>query len=1045
MKTDVPGRIPGEVQYQRDSNLLKISTFVAMLLCMVSQPVTGAEREELPVDKSAIVSRGPNHRVWSRTNVSVGLDGLSRSNVSSFVELGSGMHRWSTESNRWIDAEAVLEIEGNTAVGRKGAHQVTFAANANTAGSVNYVTPDGKRLRSHVLGIALFDSANNHSEMIATIKDSQGELYPPNVVVYSDAFDGLKADLRYTYRLGSFEQDVIVKERLDIPEGFAPDTTRLEVWTEFLESPAALVTQGAVSGMTDDTLDFGAIQTGPGRAFSLQGESPNWSVPVSKQWFTIDGRTCLVEAVRLNAVSDALNRLPAAQASIKAGATNRQVATAPGKSDRSERTGRFAAHFGDRQFPPAPQGLKSPNDRFRTRAVQTAGLNGKSSAVRSGGEVAQGWDSGQNKNGLVLDYTLYSSFTNLVLQGDTTYYLSNTVNTYGTLTCEGGTVVKFARTNTAQININGTVTWLTGQYRKAVFTAVDDNSIGEKMATSTLSGYYGGTYLCFTGGASSTNENLRIAYAKTAIQCNCYYLTLRHAQFLNCSNVIDSSSFGSTIETTLENVLLHNVQHVDVISGGATHFTGTHLTVDICDTFVVGSGTWTPTLQNCIFFDVYNWGAELPDLDSCYIVEDATLFQTVGAGAHYLIADSPLRNAGVTLSGQLASDIKKRTTWPPIVITASTYYTNSMVLSPQAFRDIDTPDLGYHYDPLDYVMGGVPLTNATVTVLPGTAVGTYNPGSGYGLALMGNSAFYCEGTPTNLNRIVSYNTVQEQSVSSWTNTGPAIVTTWMGSANPLTLQARFTEWSRPAYANEHLTCYLAADGGVFLRDCQIFGSSISSPRLTLNMSNCMLHRVSTYLGDNEGDFIPGHSFRNCLFYGGDLTHEHFSADTWNFRDNCFVDFTVNDWSGVALDADYNAYTTNLTRLLSSATHDVLLATNNLGLVAGPLGNFYLPTNGPATNLFNKGSTTANLLGLWHFTSTTNQVKETNSVVDIGFHLVAVGSNNLPLDTDGDLWPDYWEDGNGNGTLDSSETKPNDSADRGLRVFIAKPSKASNIP
>ncbi|MBI3413927.1 MAG: hypothetical protein HY043_01195, partial [Verrucomicrobia bacterium] len=60
-------------------------------------------------------------------------------------------------------------------------------------------------------------------------------------------------------------------------------------------------------------------------------------------------------------------------------------------------------------------------------------------------------------------------------------------------------------------------------------------------------------------------------------------------------------------------------------------------------------------------------------------------------------------------------------------------------------------------------------------------------------------------------------------------------------------------------------------------------------------------------------------------------------------------------------------------------------------------------------------------GLYHYTTTTNQVKETNSTVDIGFHYVATtGSSSTTLvDTDADGAPDYWEDKNGNGTFDTT--------------------------
>jgi hypothetical protein len=60
---------------------------------------------------------------------------------------------------------------------------------------------------------------------------------------------------------------------------------------------------------------------------------------------------------------------------------------------------------------------------------------------------------------------------------------------------------------------------------------------------------------------------------------------------------------------------------------------------------------------------------------------------------------------------------------------------------------------------------------------------------------------------------------------------------------------------------------------------------------------------------------------------------------------------------------------------------------NLTWIVGPLGNYYQQTNSP---LINRGSRTADLAGLYHFTVTTNlvnglEVKETNSIVDIGYH------------------------------------------------------------
>jgi hypothetical protein len=62
-------------------------------------------------------------------------------------------------------------------------------------------------------------------------------------------------------------------------------------------------------------------------------------------------------------------------------------------------------------------------------------------------------------------------------------------------------------------------------------------------------------------------------------------------------------------------------------------------------------------------------------------------------------------------------------------------------------------------------------------------------------------------------------------------------------------------------------------------------------------------------------------------------------------------------------------------------------------VSGPLGRFYYPNSGSSTsltNLVNTGSRNADAAGLYHFTTRPDQQKETNSVVEIGFHYPAAG-------------------------------------------------------
>ena len=102
---------------------------------------------------------------------------------------------------------------------------------------------------------------------------------------------------------------------------------------------------------------------------------------------------------------------------------------------------------------------------------------------------------------------------------------------------------------------------------------------------------------------------------------------------------------------------------------------------------------------------------------------------------------------------------------------------------------------------------------------------------------------------------------------------------------------------------------------------------------------------------------------------------------------------------------------------ASGSSNVVVST--FTYASGTLGNWYQAS----TNFSNRGSRTASTARLYHHTTTTNQVKEGTSAVDIGFHLIAVDTvTGLPLDDDGDGLPDYVEDRNGNGgNPDSGET------------------------
>ena len=76
---------------------------------------------------------------------------------------------------------------------------------------------------------------------------------------------------------------------------------------------------------------------------------------------------------------------------------------------------------------------------------------------------------------------------------------------------------------------------------------------------------------------------------------------------------------------------------------------------------------------------------------------------------------------------------------------ANTTINTPQTYSAQAGRDTDTLDLGYHYDPLDWELGGVLVTNATITVNTGAALGVFGTNTAtYGLAIGQGAALQCQ-------------------------------------------------------------------------------------------------------------------------------------------------------------------------------------------------------------------------------------------------------------------------------------------------------------
>src|SRR5205085_9857935 len=110
-----------------------------------------------------------NQRTLFKTNLVTLLDGRTTNRVSRVVEMASGLNYW--EDGQWKESRNEIEITQNGAAATKGQHKVQFAGNANTVGAITVTTADAKTLRSHVVGLAYTDLANNQSVFLAQVQN----------------------------------------------------------------------------------------------------------------------------------------------------------------------------------------------------------------------------------------------------------------------------------------------------------------------------------------------------------------------------------------------------------------------------------------------------------------------------------------------------------------------------------------------------------------------------------------------------------------------------------------------------------------------------------------------------------------------------------------------------------------------------------------------------------------------------------------------------------------------------------------------------------
>ena len=947
--------------------------------CVIPVTVANAAKTNSVNRSRTVVAKGQNHRVWRDVTISTNAVGIVTATTNAYTELQPGLHY--LHNGKWLETTETIDVVPGGAAIDTGPHKVHFSANINSAVGVTLTTPDGKTLESHILGLSFWDPTTGASVLIAELKDCVGEIRGDNQVVYPDAFTDFKADVRYTYTKSGFEQDIIFQQQPPSPADFGLSAaTRLQVLTEFINPPVPNKVQNIEDNqMVDDYIDFGAMSIGLGRAFLAGEENESASVGVSKHWQQLEGRDFLIEEVKFTAIHEQLLTLP-----------DREVAAVlPNSSNLVNQVSM------KRLLPPRRTASLKKDEKMRVA----------SASVR--------------ETGFVMDYAIVNTASGITFKSDTTYFVTNQVTLTGTNVVEAGTVIKFNTNSSAGLAFSlasgNAVTFKTSPYRPAVLTSRDDNSVGEILPTSTGSPTNSTTtnsWLKFFGTSSALDlKHIRVSYAPTAI-----WVDSRPAQSNVLSHLqITHSTVGITNRSSklnLRNALFYDVG--TVFEGSAYTNSVEHLTVDQFSKLSGTNVTGSLLMTNSVLVGSTNWGAA-STVTSCVsnILSGAGLFQTVGAGAHYWLGAT---NTGTTnINLQLLSELRSMTVFPPTVISNDVLANTTWAQNVPRDTNSDFVSIGYHYVPLDYAVSGIGITNATLTITNGAAVGFYGS-SGFKLQNSGN--LVSEGSPTRMNRLVGYACVQEMANTNWYSpTFCSIADTNVDSTMP-TLSLKFTDLAVMNSGRSHVLNN-GQLGSFLMRDCQLLGGSITSTNGALTQivgwTNNLLERVAVTVGENS--LLTMKAYNNA-FEGGSLDLRPANENSWDFRYNFFNGPTVTQNANSIANTN-NAYFTNTIRIIPTNSADSTLV---MTYQTGALGRFYQPTN---STLLNKGSQTADQVGLYHYTVTTNQTEELTSAVDIGFHYVAVDQSGNALDSDGDGLPDYLEDTNGNGNFEAGETSHTD--------------------
>jgi hypothetical protein len=899
--------------------------------------------------------------------------------TNKFVELGLGINVRRADGS-FVAADPSFALTQTGAEANGAMHKI--AVPGNITEGITVTQPNGELLTLKPLGVDFYDPVDGRSVLLDTISNATGWLVASNEIVFSNCFQNLNASIRIRNTTAGVESDLILHGRPPNPAlyGLSADT-RLEMLTEQVAGKTPIARPRLISreidparrsemvepDFTDSELVFTQMKMLPGRAFGIGLRTNNLSLSplvVGKSFEVIQDRRVIIEAVDYRQGLPAFEALPTGtnQTGITNAALNRDFSNQVVSATRR-----------------IPEMVIS--DVSRNSAVQTAAI--RDARDSGAGQLASAKDS-TARPAFVLDYQLLTSggstAVDFVFHADTTYVVpSGYVPLAGVTVFEGGTVIKFAEGGYG-LTVYGTVNCDTTNYLPAVFTSVNDDSVGEIIPGSTGNPVQVQSWGIFieTSG-THTFRNLRFKHLyRPIVVDDTSALTLRNVQIIDAYHGVDG---GHALNAY--NVLARDVTYF--YFGNAVAFHGEQMTIR--GGTRVGS-LWYPNNSSAVIlnsllvgqaYPANNLGTYTPDSSTYESSSDSGIFTTSIGGANYL-ASNTHRNMGVTtIDAELLASLSELTTYPPQILDAT--IASDRTLTPVVPRDTDTPDRGYHYSAVDYVMQGSVVENANVKVLGGAVLAAANvtpPGYQWAGLWLAPGRLTSIGTPTKPNRFIRLNQVQE----SETPRIGTIVTTYTAGDFLPDLALRFTEVSTLAgfdgllyagdpFQNFELSHSTLVNGWM---QVSIYGGG---PLQTVGITNNLVRGV--YFN------FSGNAPANARFYNNLIQHGQFGVSGvdstyWRIFDNIFDNTTLSenpdDNVGPNV-AGYNAYVAVSPQFSFDAT---AIPLTSLTYVNGPLGRYY--TSEAA--LQDQGSRSALDAELESFTTKADQAPDTG-LADIGLH------------------------------------------------------------